>query len=60
MKNFISRYRDDLASLFGTIVGISSVCVANDVFDSQIVGTIGGVAAVLLGAVTNYGVNSIK
>lgn len=53
----ISRYRDDLATIFGAIAGICGVLVANGVINPTIGGSIGGVATVLLGVIANYGVN---
>ncbi len=53
----ISKHRDDLATFFGAVAGICGVLVANNVIDSTIGGTIGGVATVLLGAISNHGVN---
>lgn len=53
----IGKHRDDLATLFGAIAGICGVLVANGLINPTIGGSIGGIATVFLGVITNYGVN---
>ncbi len=60
----IGKHRDDLATLFGAIAGIfgaiAGICgvlVANGLINPTIGGSIGGIATVFLGVITNYGVN---
>ena len=44
---------DTLATLFGAIAGICGVCITQEVGNPKVVGTIGGISTVLLGAVSN-------
>lgn len=57
MNKFIKRHRDELATSFGALAGICGVLVANGVLDPDIGGSVGGVATVLLGAISNYGMD---
>lgn len=49
---FSKKQLDFLATLLGAIAGISGVLVANDAISPKIGGSIGGVATVLLGIIT--------
>jgi hypothetical protein len=53
----LKKYREDLATFFGAIAGICAVLVANGFLDAAIGGTIGGIATVLLGSISNYSSN---
>ena len=49
----LNKYQLDLlATIFGTIAGLCSVLVTQEVGNRKVVGTIGGVATVLLGVVS--------
>ncbi|MGL4618346.1 MAG: hypothetical protein ACRCZS_04715 [Chroococcidiopsis sp.] len=43
---------DYLATVFGTIAGICTVLVTQEIGDRRAVGTVGGVATVLLGVIS--------
>ncbi|WP_009631027.1 hypothetical protein [Synechocystis sp. PCC 7509] len=49
---------DLLGTIFGAIAGICAVLVTQEVGDAKTVGTIGGVATVLLGVVTQRPANA--
>lgn len=49
---FNKNQLDLLATIFGSIAGISTVFITQDVGDRKVVGTIGGCATVLLGVIT--------
>ena len=43
------KYMDRLATILGLIAGIAGVLGANDMLNSKVAGTVGGVATVCLG-----------
>jgi hypothetical protein len=47
-----------LGTIFGTIAGLSGVLITQEVGDRKTVGTVGGVATVLLGVVTQRPANA--
>lgn len=49
---------DLLGTVFGVVAGCCGVLVTNQVGDQKIIGTIGGVATVLLGYVTQRPANA--
>ena len=49
----LNKYQLDLlATIFGAIAGICGVLVTQDVGDHKVTGTVGGVATVMLGIIT--------
>ncbi len=49
---------DILATIFGAIAGICTVFITQDVGDRKVAGTVGGVATVLLGIITQRPANA--
>lgn len=55
----LNKYQLDLlATIFGAIAGICSVLVTQEVGDRKVTGTVGGVATVLLGVVSQRPANA--
>ena len=55
----LNKYQLDLlATIFGVIAGICSVLVTQEVGDRKVTGTVGGVATVLLGVVSQRPANA--
>ena len=55
----LNKYQLDLlATIFGAIAGICSVLVTQEVGDRKVTGTVGGVATVLLGIVSQRPANA--
>ncbi len=55
----LNKYQLDLlATIFGAIAGICGVLVTQEVGDRKVTGTVGGVATVLLGVVSQRPANA--